>query len=152
MSKLVKVSNKFALVDNEDFEIVNQWQWHIGAKGYANNAVIGSMHRFILSITDTKLQVDHIYHNKLDNRKSRIRICTNAENNRNKKKCFNRKTNSKYKGVSKHSKTTNLFRAKITIDNKSIHLGYFKEEVEAARAYNKAALKYHGEFAFINEL
>jgi hypothetical protein len=91
--------------------------------------------------------VDHINGNGLDNRKSNLRICThqqNCENSRKRKKSF-----SKYKGVY-WSKNAKKWVAQITIDGKSKHLGYFELEEDAAAAYDKAAVKYFGEFACLN--
>ncbi len=78
-----------------------------------------------------------------------IREATNSQNQANKKKRDN--CSSKYKGVSyypQHGK----FKAGIMVDGNTIHLGYFIDELEAAKAYNVAALKYFGEFALVNAL
>lgn len=78
-----------------------------------------------------------------------IREATNAQNQANKKKKAN--CSSKYKGVSYYSQHKK-FKAGIMVDGDTIHLGYFIDELEAAKAYNEAALKYFGEFALLNGL
>jgi len=93
--------------------------------------------------------VDHINGNILDNRKQNLRFCTLSQNGMNRKKATN--TSSRFKGV--HFWTLgNCFKATITINRKNIHLGNFKTEIEAAIAYNSAAIELYGEFARINDL
>lgn len=111
------------------------------------------MHRLIMGFPKTL--VDHIKHydfdsNRnmlIDNRKSNLRLATSGQNIRNQRK---RKTNmSGYKGVS-FSKTHRKFRAQIGYNGSHYHLGYYLTAIEAAKVYDEAALKYHGEFARIN--
>ena len=92
--------------------------------------------------------VDHRYHDGLDNRKANLRIATIAQNNYNSLKGFY-KGASKYRGVS-YDKKTKKWRAIIYFENKKIHLGMFENEKDAARAYDIAAAKYHGQFALRN--
>lgn len=79
-----------------------------------------------------------------------VRAATPSQNGANASKWV-KQTSSKYKGVH-WSPTVNKWRAKIGVNRKRIHLGYFADETKAAAAYNKAALEYFGEFAKINEL
>ncbi len=110
------------------------------------------MHRFIIGVEDSKVHVDHINHDTLDNRKSNLRLCTHAENGRKQKKS-QKGGSSKYKGVYKYSDNrVKPFTAQIKFNYKRIHLGYFATEREAAIAYNKAALHYFGEFALLNDV
>ena len=99
------------------------------------------MHRFILNLKGREL-ADHINHNILDHRLCNLRKCTHAQNQMN-RKVFCKKI-SKYLGVSIYIVAT------ITVNGKSIHLGHFKTEEDAAHAYDEAAKKYHGEFANLN--
>jgi hypothetical protein len=92
--------------------------------------------------------VDHINHNGLDNRKANLRFATRAENNRN-VRCLKKNKSSRYRGVY-HDKKYKKWRAHISVNNKKRHLGYFKDEKEAARAYDNAARKYYKEFAILN--
>jgi hypothetical protein len=93
------------------------------------------------------LVVDHIDHDGLNNRKSNLRIATAAENRRHCRKV--KGGSSKYKGVYRH-KGANKWSAKIGINGRCIFLGYFDNEIEAAKAYDKAAKEHHKEFAVFN--
>ena len=152
-------SGLVALVDDEDYERVNKLKWRIyGSRKnntrYASTSIKTengtyksvSMHRFILGITDKKIQVDHRFHNGLDNRKSKIRICNNDQNNYN--KIVKEKLLTKYKGVTWLSDTN--YKAVLTFNKKKYYLGGFKTEVAAAQAYDKKALELFGEFACLN--
>jgi hypothetical protein len=155
MKEITLTQGKIALVDDEDFKYLNQLKWHtvkVGKRHYAanskriNNIITRTfMHRLIKN-TSQLLQVDHIDHNGLNNQKSNLRNCTFQQNQMNKQT----KNATGYKGVYKHK---NLYISQITPPNnnrRSIHLGYFKTKELAALAYNKAAIKYHGEFANLN--
>ncbi|MBN1807345.1 MAG: hypothetical protein JW837_19015 [Sedimentisphaerales bacterium] len=147
---------KFALVDPEDYEILNKYKWHVTENGstfYAKrNAPTRKdttpiyMHRCILKVPPGRV-VDHINHSGLDNRKANLRPASRAQNNRYSKKRKN--TRSKYKGVSFYSREKQ-FVAKITTDGNTVTLGYFKDEILAAKAYDRAARKFHKEFACLN--
>lgn len=143
----------FAIVDKCDYDFLNQWKWCCALNGYAVRSVkingvrkILLMHRFINN-TPHGLQTDHINGNKLDNRKENLRTCAVRENACNKSP---RGGKSKFKGVAWHKKT-NRWRAYINITNKQIFLGLFLSEIDAAKAYDAAAVKHHGEFARLNK-
>jgi hypothetical protein len=148
-------SDEFAVVDDEDFEKVNQFNWTLSANGYAYRRMarperkVVFMHRFILSFNDPSLDVDHINGKKLDNRKSNLRIATRSQNMKNSKA---KSTNpSGYKGVNlRRFRWVNTWRASIEVKGKQIHIGSFKTPEEAAHAYDQAAKKYFGEFAKLN--
>jgi hypothetical protein len=143
---------QFAVVDAEDYLWLSKYQWF--AKGtpghyYAVRKENGrsiKMHRQIMNAPD-HLVVDHIDHDGLNNRKENLRICTFAENCRNLRP--SRHKSSKYKGVH-WNKRNKKWAAQITCNHKTHHLGYFGEQIDAAKAYDKAARKYHGEFAQTN--
>ena len=142
---------KFALVDKDDFESLNQWRWHLSTQGYVKRSKnLGNgkwkwyfMHSCILKVPNG-FENDHKNRNKLDNRKANLRICTKTQN------IANRVARSKsgYKGVKKCSK--NSWRAMIQRDNKMVYLGSYKSPEEAALAYDMAAATLHGEFACLN--
>lgn len=108
------------------------------------------LHRLITKCQDKNMVVDHINHNTLDNRKENLRICTKSENVRNQEKST-RNTSSIYKGVwyNKHRKK---YIAEIKVNQKKINLGRFLSIKEAAKAYNDAATKYFGKFAYLNKI
>lgn len=158
MKTIILTKGKFATVDDEDYNFLNQWKWHYQNAGYACRAewigIINGiekskcilMHRIILNTPSDK-HTDHINGNRLDNRRCNLRICNRKENQRNQLKQKN--TSSKYKGVY-WDKTKNKWFAGIKINRKTKYLGRWKNEEQAAWAYNKAAKKYFGEFAKLN--
>ena len=106
------------------------------------------MHRILMNPPE-KMTVDHINGNGLDNRKENLRICTVSEN-----KCNSGKTranSSGYKGVTWHN-PTKKWVVRLMVRGEFIRMGSFIDKKEAALAYNKAAKKYHGEFANINKI
>lgn len=145
---------KVAIVDDEDYEWLMQWRWSYdgrvafrGGRKYEGRKNI-SMHRVITNAQPNQ-DVDHINGDPLDNRKANLRCCAHAENQRNRKKQAG--TASTYKGVW-WRKDVQRWAAGIMINQKQIHLGFFDSELDAARAYNSAALKYFGEFARLNDI
>jgi len=155
--------NQYAIIDLEDIERVGKYNWHAKKRltYYAyrvaccgrdiNNKQIREgilLHRYILDILDSEMQVDHRNGNGIDNRKRNLRICTNSENSRNRRKIGGV---SKFKGIH-WDRGHNKWHAQITTNKKVIHLGRFGSEIEAAKVYDVAALKYHKEFAATNEM
>lgn len=92
--------------------------------------------------------IDHINNNALDNRKANLRPATPAQNARNRRKMA-AKTSSRYKGVSYHA-GQKKWCASIRVDGQYKYFGLFNNEVSAAKAYDRAARKYHKEFAVTN--
>lgn len=141
--------NEFAIVDDEDYEYLNQWKWSY-SNGYAikrNQKSSIGMHRLILKVPNNMV-IDHINHNRLDNRKENLRICSKKQNSYNQK--WKKENNySKYKGVT-WAKHTKRWKVSIKKDSKTKFLGYFNSEIEAAKKYNEAALTYFGEYAKLN--
>jgi hypothetical protein len=145
-----------AKVSPEDYDRVIKYSWALSAGKYAIASFDCGrrrvyLHRFIAGVTDPSVKVDHRNCKPLDCRRFNLRVCTNAQNTRNQRKRKN--GSSRFKGV--HSfpcNKTNPWAASIKKNYKGIHLGYFPTEESAALAYNEAALKYHGEFARLNEL
>jgi hypothetical protein len=158
MAKEIQLTQgKVAIVDDDDFEYLNQWKWFANkmkGKFYVgrsitvskNKKIRISMHRFIMK-PEKCMVIDHLDGNPLNNQKNNLRICTRAENMRNYKLPVN--NTSGFKGVYWH-KITSKWMAYICFNNKIFHLGLFHVLKDAARAYNAAALKYHGEFANLN--
>ena len=105
------------------------------------------MHRQILH-PPGHLFVDHINHNGLDNRKANLRPATCAQNNYNRIH-LRKSQSSKYTGVS-WQKQSKKWMVQIRYKGRRIFLGLFEDEIQAAKAYDKAAKIYHGEFASLN--
>lgn len=150
-TKLISLTQgKFALVDVEDYEMVSQWKWYYRKDGYAaRGAYPGKtilMHRVIINPPED-MKVDHINGECSDNRKSNLRICSNTENIRNRKKQVG--TSSIYKGVT-WSKTNKKWQSQIHTNKRTIFLGHFLSQEAAALAYNMAAIEHFKEFARLN--
>lgn len=147
-SAMLKCGDHRILLDGEDVELVSNYQWCVGTHGYATNGAGKNQllfHRLVTKANSTDF-VDHINRNKLDNRKSNLRICTAGQNAYNKEK-LNTNT-SGYKGVCLLK--NDRWQAQIGYDGKSIYLGIFLDAVSAAMAYDKAALRLTGDFALLN--
>lgn len=148
--KILKVK-----VSPEDYECLKTYKWHMNPAGYAQRTVwvCGAgrvakvyLHRQITGCPRT-LEVDHINHDRTDNRRENLRICTRSENNASSRSGGGKY--SKFRGVS-FAKAKKRWFAQISEGGKSKRLGYFATEEESAKAYDKAARKKWGEFARLN--
>lgn len=161
MKTISLTQGKVVIVDDENYESLNCFKWHVlkGANTYyAIRNDRGSdfkkksilMHRIILNAPDGVL-TDHRNGDGLDNRKLNLRLCTHAENIRH--QGLNRRNTSGFKGVIfRKSSTQKAYDAKIKVNNKWIHLGCYRTAKQAAQAYDLAALKYHEGFALTNQM
>ena len=159
MKKISLTQGKFALVDDEDYEYINQWKWcynngyavrgkYIGTLNGKEKTIIVYMHR-IINKTPDGLHTDHISMDRLNNQKNNLRDCTVSQNHMNLKSYKN--SSSKFKGVN-WDKNREKWYVKIIINKKHTYLGRFSCEIEAAKAYNKAATENFGEFAKLNDI
>lgn len=146
-----------AKVDDEDYEFLMQWKWSVvqcGRSHYAQRAIWISerknikvyMHRVLVGVEG--LQVDHIDHNGLNNQKSNLRVATKSENLSYSRLRIDSK--SGFKGVSWNSRRKK-WESTIASKRKLYHLGRFSTQIEAAKAYDEAAISLHGSFALTNE-
>jgi hypothetical protein len=161
MKQIPLTKGKFALVDDEDYDrLVAMGKWHVTCKGYAartkhyrkpcgrlSSSTIFMHH--LISPVDGKNQVDHRNTNKLDNQKDNLRVCSNSENCKNTSKPKN--NTSGFKGVY-WKKQIKRWCAQIGVEYKNIYIGSFATAIEAAKAYNEAAVKHFGEFAKLNQI
>lgn len=153
MKSIPLTQGRFALVDDDDFEYLNQFNWYCSS-GYAvrklktqnGKRLSMKMHREILKTPDN-MTTDHINGNKLDNRKENLRICTQAENTRNRP--ADRNSTSGYKGVSWNNRLSKWI-CQIKANGKSRHLGVFSNPEEAAKVYDAEAIVLFGSFAKLN--
>jgi hypothetical protein len=159
MRGIALTQGKVALVDDEDYAWLTEWKWCAhwdGHNWYAirsrgdpgtRKTISFKMHREILNVPKG-MQTDHINGQGLDNRRSNLRICTQAQNVHNRGKLRNNV--SGFKGVCWH--TGGFWTAQIYLNNRRHHLGSFDDPIDAAKAYNEAALRLHGEFAKPNAI
>lgn len=146
--KVLEVKGRQVLLDEEDVPKFQGYTIQIDANGYlvvSIKRVHYYIHRLVMNSPDEK--IDHINGNKLDCRKSNLRLITHSQNIANSPKRIN--NTSGYKGVI-FFKRDSTWQAAITKDYKSIHIGYFSTAEEAARAYDKKAKELFGEYASLN--
>lgn len=138
--------------DLEDYEIIKDYSWHINSNDYVVTNIYEngkqkkvSMHRMILHITDSKIFVDHINHDKADNRKSQLRVTNSQQNQFN--HIIKGNNTSGETGVYWH-KNRNKWEALIGYNEKIIYLGMFDNKKDAINARKEAEIKYYGEYRY----
>jgi len=150
--KIPLTQGKFALVDPEDYAELARHKWCAAKQGNSFYAVRSEgsrqlrMHRVIMN-APAGMVIDHIDHEGLNNTKRNLRPCTKAQNAHNQRPQKGR--SSKYKGVC-WSKREGKWYSRIQYQGRPRSLGLFKDERDAARARDAAALALHGEYAFLN--
>jgi len=150
------------LVDDEDFEFLSMFKWCVLRSGTERNPLWYAvtnipaippfprrtavrMHRFIMGVLPEQ-QLDHRNRDGLDNRKENLRLATRGQNRVNSRP---HGYSSKYRGVTKDTRW-NTWKARVAKDGVVVFSQNYPTEVEAAIAYDKAALEIHGEFAYTN--
>lgn len=150
MKLITLTKGQVAIIDDEDWELVSRYSWVYAGAGYAYARQKGkknpiTMHSLIANPGRGR-EVDHIDRNRLNNRRTNLRVCNRKENSRNR---ATRAHSSQFCGVC-WDKRTKKWAAYIQIDYKTLFLGYFPTELAAAMAYDIAAYDLHGEFANLN--
>lgn len=159
MKKIPLTQGKLAVVNDIDYAFLTQWKWYFHKKGYAvrgshksdgfNKRTVIYMHRVVLSrklgYSDFE-ETDHKNQSRLDNRRGNLRPASHSQNQGNSKL---QQGVSKFKGVH-WRKDRKKWRVYIGFEGNRRYLGMFMDEIEAAEAYNKAALEHFGEFACLN--
>lgn len=160
MKEISLTKGYVALVDDEDYEELSKHKWRVckmrgGPKAQRQSRRDASgkrtsvyMHRQITN-APPGLVVDHLNHDTLDNQRANLRVCTCAQNGANMRKRPG--LSSRFKGVSWYA-LCGKWRASITVNGRFKHLSLFDDEVEAARAYNRAAREHFKEFALLNDV
>ena len=163
--KILLTQGKYAIVDEGDFEWLSQWKWHAVRKRdkyYATRKVMLAYNRETKKITNQTIylhrllmgepmgkEVDHRDGDSLNNCRFNLRECTHMQNLQNRPTRTIAK--SGYKGVT-WDKVLKRWFVRCTANGYNHHVGYFYDVKEAALAYNKAALEYHGDFARLNDV
>lgn len=148
--KIIKLTQgKETIVDDDDYYKLIDYKCHYDGvyAGLTINNKKVRLHRVILGINNPDIKVDHINRNTLDNRKENLRLVTQQQNMFNKGNKIGSK--SIYKGVSLHTKNRNWI-AHIRYNKKTIHIGSYNSEIDAAIAYNKKAFEFFKEYAYLN--
>ena len=155
MSKEIQLTRgKVAIVDDDDFEYLNQWKWQAEPYSQTYRAFRTQktgflkkrkiyMHRVIMNCPENMV-IDHKNHIALDNKKDNLRLATREQNSRN---IMSTKSKTGFKGVRKQG---SKYQARIGINKNQIYLGTFDTPEDAAKAYDIKAVEMFGEFAFLN--
>lgn len=151
---------KYAIVDPDDYERLSRHKWYAmqcrntcyagrnSKTGKDGKRIYIKMHREVLK-PPQGFVVDHINRNGLDNRNANLRLATRAQNSLNRPYIKRPNSPSKYKGVTWH-KAQRKWAVQICYNGIHKNVGYFHDEIEAGKAYDKAAKKHHKDFAVLN--
>jgi hypothetical protein len=156
VSTIIQLSRQgsVALIDEEDLSVLSGFRWHLSAAGYAVRNLPGRgkgsvlMHRQILN-APTGFEVDHVNGNRVDNRRSNLRLASHAENSRNQGRRSTNKSGSK--GVHWDS-SRRRWAVELKKDRRKIYVGRYSSIEAATAAYDVAVVKYHGSFARPNAM
>lgn len=158
--KTIKLSqNKIALIDDEDFDRMNQYKWHAyekknckgswyamgNVKNHEGKWTTIMFHRFLMNIIDPKIEIDHADGNGLNNQKSNLRAVDHQHNSQNRR--LGKNNTSGFKGVFFDKRCKNRpWRAVVTVNGKRLHLGNFSTPEDAYEVYKAKAKESFGIF------
>lgn len=160
MKEIMASDGTLIKIDCEWFEMVSALRWTMAGKsdknrikGYAKHGAGKKgnyLHHIIMDPIPRGMVVDHIDGDTYNNQRKNLRHCTHSQNLMNRKKTSRearKSPQSRFKGV---SASRAKWEGRISIEGQRVRIGRFETEIEAAMAYNQAALKYYGEFARLN--
>ena len=139
----VRGLGKVTILDEVDADRFGSTRWLLHSAGYVSDGHGAYLHRLVVG-APAGMEVDHINGDKLDNRRANLRVCSRAENMRNRR---SPKQDAGQKGVHRAGAA---WEARIGVASEHIHLGCFSTPEAAAFAYDEAARRLHGEFASVN--
>lgn len=142
--KEIEIQGEKILVDDNKYELVKQLPLYLSDHNRIRIKTM-TLSRFLLGITDLKIEVDHKNRNRLDHRIANLRACTRTQNLQNRGKQKN--NTSGYKGV---WMCRGMWVAQIRANKKKYVSRQFATPIEAAMEYDRMAKKYHGEYAVLN--
>lgn len=154
MKRIPLTQGKFALIDDEDFDLISKFKWHYrksgrtnGKNGYAENRRGIFMHNIIMN--SKKGTLDHINRNGIDNRRKNLRVVTLSQNMHN----FPKKKGTKYRGIiflTGRGKNAKKWQCSMTINGKCVYFGVYKTAKEAALVYDKKVKELYKDCAILN--
>ena len=137
--------------DIEDYDLIKEHRWNM-CRGYIATDIDGAkvkLHRLVMGVTDPSVKVDHIKHNKKDNRKLQLRIVNDSQSCMNRgRQCNN---TSGVTGV-RFNTQNNKWQAYIGVSGTLIHLGYFNNKLEAIEVRSQAEERYFGQYSYENSI
>jgi len=148
----IDIKGEKFLFDDIDYDFIKEHTWYLDNKGYAMTTINSkkySLHRLLLNLTDSKIEVDHKNKIRHDNRRDNLRVCNSQKNKWNKDK-IKKPTSSKYIGVHLNVKNGKWIANIKYEKRKQKHLGEFSNEIDAAKAYDKICYELRKDYAVLN--
>ena len=155
---LIKIQNSelFAIIDDEDFDLIKGYSWRINNSGYVSSQSFSNgknyhilMHRLISNAKNGE-DIDHKNHITIDNRKENLRACAHSKNMANRK--MHKSNKLKVRGVYVEATGVSIrYRAEVQKDGKKVRSSH-KSLDEARKWVRDKSLELHGDFACFDGL